>query len=230
MGELEYTLKTTLTAYPRVITAGLAHRGLLLSFALSAGVALSALAGLVYLKPVQAFWLSVLPPVTSLLITVWTTHAHHSGLDTDDPFSASRNILDPIYNRLTGNLGYHTAHHYRCAVHWSELPELHARISERIPDACYYAPGGVLAVLRWFGQTRPEDETLSGAEQDSAVATDRGWMQMGAPYQNPILFRFWFRSPHSSGLGIWLFSKPVRTFGWPMPSRFSPVSVCPRSS
>jgi fatty acid desaturase len=35
---------------------------------------------------------------------------------------------------VTGNLGYHTAHHYKQGVHWSKLPALHEKIKDKIPD------------------------------------------------------------------------------------------------
>lgn len=159
MGELEYTLKTAVTAYPRVIPLGLKHRRLLTGFLASAILALLSLSALIYWRPIPAILLFVIPPITSLLITVWTTYAHHSGLETDNAYAASRNIIDPVYNRLTGNLGYHTAHHVRCALHWSKLPELHKEIKERIPPSCYYEPGGALALLRKFDKQSENIDT-----------------------------------------------------------------------
>ena len=69
----------------------------------------------------------------ALILTSWATYVHHSGLDADDPFLASRNNINPAYNLFTGNLGYHTAHHHRQGVHWSRLPELHEQIKDKIP-------------------------------------------------------------------------------------------------
>ena len=48
--------------------------------------------------------------------------------------AASRNYVGGLHNKLTGNLGYHTAHHYRQGVHWSKLPELHESIADKIPE------------------------------------------------------------------------------------------------
>jgi fatty acid desaturase len=79
-----------------------------------------------------------IPMVTGMLITAWATYDHHADLDEEeDHFKASYNITNPIYNLVTGNLGYHTAHHYKQGVHWSKLPELHEKIKHNIPDHCY---------------------------------------------------------------------------------------------
>ena len=75
--------------------------------------------------------------ITSLLFTAYVTYEHHSGLDTQNEFEASYNNLDPLFNRLTGNLGYHTAHHHKQGVHWSKLPALHAKIEDKIPEHLY---------------------------------------------------------------------------------------------
>jgi fatty acid desaturase len=49
--------------------------------------------------------------------------------------------MHPAYNMWTGNLGYHTAHHFRSGVHWSRLPALHKEIEHLIPADCYVDPG-----------------------------------------------------------------------------------------
>ena len=70
----------------------------------------------------------------SLTLTADATYDHHSGLNTDEPVKASRNIIESEwYNRLTGNLGYHTAHHIKFGLHWSRLPRIHEKYKADIP-------------------------------------------------------------------------------------------------
>jgi fatty acid desaturase len=137
MGILEYTLSVAFTAYPRAYRVGKrfpAHQARFLGY-----TALTALlvASLVAYKPFAGIMLFVMPMICSLLYTAWVTYDHHSGLDTHDQFHASYNNLNKAFNRLTGNLGYHTAHHHKQGVHWSKLPELHAKIEHRIPAHLY---------------------------------------------------------------------------------------------
>jgi fatty acid desaturase len=88
---------------------------------------------LIIYKPMAGLMLFLLPMVCSLLFTAWTTYDHHAGLDSDNQFEASFNKLNWLYNLVTGNLGYHTAHHYKPGTHWSKLPELHETIKSKIP-------------------------------------------------------------------------------------------------
>ena len=41
------------------------------------------------------------------------------------------------FHRVIGNLGSRTAHHRGGDVQWSRLPQLHARIADRIPSHLY---------------------------------------------------------------------------------------------
>lgn len=141
MGEHEYAFDVAATAYTRAwkvgekhpkhrqvfLTMGLLHLGLLLlAFAW---------------HPYNAFFVLLLPSLVSLYLTAWATYFHHANLSTEDHLLASYNILHPGYNRATGNLGYHTAHHSRPGLHWSKLPALHAEVEAEIPTRCYRQPG-----------------------------------------------------------------------------------------
>lgn len=57
----------------------------------------------------------------------------HQALAPDDPWQNSRNLTDRFSNFLFFNVGFHTAHHLRPTLHWSELPRFHAeQIAPRI--------------------------------------------------------------------------------------------------
>jgi fatty acid desaturase len=142
MGEIEYTLRVGLMAYPLIVRNIFRHdqkygRRFLMGLILTAIVFL----GFWLVDPVRALILFFLPAVAALFGTVWFTYKHHAGLDTCVAAEASWNVLDPLYNKLTGNLGYHTAHHISCGIHWSRLPELHDRISHNVPKSLYRDPG-----------------------------------------------------------------------------------------
>jgi len=133
-GLVPYTLVTTLTAYPRAYAVGRTRPRLQRAF-VGYGLLTVLLVGtLVAINPVNGLFLFVFPMITSLVTTIGATHDHHSNLDTDDPMLASRNYTGRRRNFITGNLGFHTAHHYRQGLHWSKLPELHASIADEIPD------------------------------------------------------------------------------------------------
>jgi fatty acid desaturase len=137
MGMLEYSVRLAATAYPRAFQVGRRYPRLQRVF-LTFGVLTAILLGvLVYFRPLQATLLFVLPMACSMLFTAWVTYDHHAGLETDDKFEASHNIMNRWFNRLTGNLGYHTAHHQSGGLHWSRLPALHATIAHRIPAHLY---------------------------------------------------------------------------------------------
>ncbi|MDH5612047.1 MAG: fatty acid desaturase [Gammaproteobacteria bacterium] len=137
MGMVEYTLNVAITAYTRGYAVGKRYPKQLRPFLIYTAITFIIVALLVWYKPASGIMLFVLPMITSLLFTAYATYDHHSGLDTDNEFEASRNKLSPLYNFLTGNLGYHTAHHHKQGVHWSKLPELHAKIADRIPEYLY---------------------------------------------------------------------------------------------
>ena len=137
MGRIEYSINVAFTAYYRGYIVGKKHPRPLKIFLWATVVTLLLVTALFWYRPLPAFFCFILPMITSLLFTAWVTYAHHAGLDVDNVFEASYNNINPVYNLLTGNLGYHTAHHYKQGVHWSRLPELHEKIKDKIPDHLY---------------------------------------------------------------------------------------------
>ena len=137
MGPLEYALIITGTAYPRGYRVGKNFPRLRREFLLYGTLTFIAVIAFCWFRLVPAFMIFVLPMIIALMFTAWVTHDHHAGLGTGDQFEASYNNTNKIFNFLTGNLGYHTAHHYRQGLHWSKLPELHEKIKDRIPEQLF---------------------------------------------------------------------------------------------
>ena len=140
MNVLEYTFKVAITAYPRGFKVGKKFPKQQKAFLIYGNLTLILLLGLTLYNPLNALFVFILPMITSLLYTSLATYKHHVGLETQDQFSASHNNTTRLYNLLTGNLGYHTAHHYKQGIHWSKLPELHEKIKHLIPDECFRKP------------------------------------------------------------------------------------------
>ena len=151
MGRIEYTLKVAATAYTRGFMVGLKHPRPMKTFIVASLVTLLIVSLLVAYRPMPALFCFVLAMITSLLFTAWVTYGHHAGLDTNNEFEASYNNTNRLYNLLTGNLGYHTAHHHKQGLHWSKLPQLHEQIKHKIPGHLYesnHLGSGLTKILR----------------------------------------------------------------------------------
>lgn len=134
MNRVKYDLYNAWRVYPEVIRIGKQRPKLLKRFYLWSAVSLSVLALLMFWKPVAASIIFLLPMPIMLIGLLDNTYQQHQGLDTSSDFTASRNTRNKLYNLISWNLGYHTAHHTKPSVHWSELPKLHDSLAHRIPD------------------------------------------------------------------------------------------------
>jgi len=184
MGELEYTLTIALTGYPRASRVarryprhrtGFFGMGMIVCLLLAAAFAHNW---------VNALLVFALPMLIGYVITCWHTYCHHAGLDTQNPYEASHNILHRSYNILTGNLGYHTAHHVKPKLHWSKLPQFHATIAGRIPAELYIEPFFPLNLLpagdiRIPGLGRPSVNGTVTADCDGEAVGGRGRASVG---------------------------------------------------
>jgi fatty acid desaturase len=92
------------------------------------------LAALVAYDPAKALVVFVVPMALQVLNVARLGFDQHSGLDLDDHLTASQNKEGRLYNLLTFNSGYHTAHHLKPGLHWSELPRYHREIRDGIPE------------------------------------------------------------------------------------------------
>jgi fatty acid desaturase len=135
MGQTEYTLVLFLTHPIDIYRVGKKHPKIYRRYLLMRLPLYALLGALLYLNPINTLIVFLAVPCLALLHTCRSTYEHHAHLDCRDPLRASYNRLNPFYNFLSHNLGYHTAHHMRPGLHWSMLPAYHAEISAGIPDS-----------------------------------------------------------------------------------------------
>ena len=134
MGRIEYAFSVALTAYQRGYHVGKSHPKHKRTYLLYLLITFILLLALTFINPFNALFVFFLPMVSSLFYTAWVTYGHHAGLESNEDFKASYNRTGKWFNFFTGNLGFHTAHHYKQGVHWSKLPALHDEIKHKIPS------------------------------------------------------------------------------------------------
>jgi len=133
MGPIEYTIDLMLCQQFDMLKVGRKHPRFLRAFLLMKIPVWTITGILLYLNPVNAMLVFVIPGFIALCHTSYSTYGHHAGFYPTSHYDASMNNVSPVYNFLTCNLGYHTAHHKRPGLHWSLLPKLHEEIKDEIP-------------------------------------------------------------------------------------------------
>lgn len=133
MGRIEYTIDLLLNHQIDILRIGRRYPKFLRAF-LWMKIPLYAVIGVaLWWNPVNALLVILVPGFLTLVHTSWVTYGHHAGHYPTDHYDASVNCINPLFNYLSCNLGYHTAHHKRPGVHWSLLPQIHEEIKHRIP-------------------------------------------------------------------------------------------------
>lgn len=71
-------------------------------------------------------------------------YAQHAGGTDENRFSHTTTFLSHFFNLTMFNAGFHVEHHEKPAVHWSELPRLHAAMKpELIAGGAHIVPYGI---------------------------------------------------------------------------------------
>ena len=140
-----YALRHLLTIYPRTWRlARQASRGTVREYVAEVIAMLSVGILLLVVKPFVALAVYVAPMVYNVFAVYYWSHHQHSDLRSQNPLEASRTYENRLFNWISFNVGYHAAHHYRPAVHWSKLPALHQSLRDRIPERL------VIHSVPWF--------------------------------------------------------------------------------
>lgn len=74
----------------------------------------------------------VIPQQFALFAIQCFNYVQHVETGTGTEWNHSRNFVSPLLNALLFNNGYHTVHHHKPGVHWSQTPALHAEHVSKI--------------------------------------------------------------------------------------------------
>ncbi len=82
----------------------------------------------------KALYFIIIPQQAALFSVLIFNYVQHVHADEESEYNHSRNFTG-FLNALLFNNGYHTAHHERSGIHWSNTPEAHAKIAHLIDDS-----------------------------------------------------------------------------------------------
>jgi fatty acid desaturase len=117
------------------------HRHILGQQATVAGAHVSLLALAIVVRGGLAHWGQgalaygfgfLLPSLFANWSMIFINYIQHVHCDPWSSHNHSRNFVSKLGNFLVFNNGYHTAHHESAGLHWSKLPEAHAKIAHLI--------------------------------------------------------------------------------------------------
>jgi hypothetical protein len=89
------------------------------------GIYWTALAGLLFLRPLPTLVVFVVPLLiirTGMMMGNWAQHSFVCRAEPANPYRASITCVNTRYNRRCFNDGYHALHHVKPRCHWSEHP------------------------------------------------------------------------------------------------------------
>jgi fatty acid desaturase len=127
--------------------------------------------GVTGLLAVHDFWTTlffvVIPQLYGARCILRINLIQHDRCDVASEWNHSRNFVGRAFNWIMCNNGYHTIHHNRAGMHWTELAEAHAR--EVVPriDPSLDEPSMVKYLLRTylFTPARPGLRRVAEAER-----------------------------------------------------------------
>jgi fatty acid desaturase len=142
MSRLTYALRGNLLIHRDSIRIGRAEgragkRTLLPKLALETALQSALTLALLFWNWPLALAFVVVPNLLSAFLIWWQSYPHHLEMPCTQVYDGSMTVESPRYNRVTFNIGHHTAHHEKPTLHWSLLPERTAQIRERIHPDCF---------------------------------------------------------------------------------------------
>jgi fatty acid desaturase len=81
--------------------------------------------GMCFVNLHATLWIFIYPFVFARIVMMlgnWTQHSFIDAKDPEDNFTSAINVINTPYNHTCWNDGYHTVHHLRPAMHYTDIP------------------------------------------------------------------------------------------------------------
>jgi fatty acid desaturase len=93
--------------------------------------------GMCFVNLQATLWIFIIPFVFARIVMMlgnWTQHSFIDKNDPEDNFTSAINCINTKYNHTCWNDGYHTIHHLRPAMHYTELPAEFMKLRDTIAE------------------------------------------------------------------------------------------------
>jgi fatty acid desaturase len=93
--------------------------------------------GMSFVNFQATLWIFIIPFVFARIVMMLGNWAQHSFIDKSDPennFTSAINCINTKYNHTCWNDGYHTVHHLRPALHYTEIPGEFLKLKDQFSE------------------------------------------------------------------------------------------------
>ena len=143
--------------------------------------------GMCFVNFQATLWIFIIPFVFARVVMMlgnWTQHSFIDKNDPEDNFTSAINCINTKYNQTCWNDGYHTVHHLRPAMHYTEIPveflKLRDQFAEKktfIFDGIHYLHVFVYLMTKRYDKLADNlvniDNTFSSREEAIALMKQR---------------------------------------------------------
>lgn len=93
--------------------------------------------GMCFVNLQATLWIFIIPFVFARIVMMlgnWTQHSFVDKENPEDNFTSAINCINTKYNHTCWNDGYHTVHHLRPALHYTEIPGEFMRLKDKFAE------------------------------------------------------------------------------------------------
>jgi fatty acid desaturase len=93
--------------------------------------------GMCFVNLHATLWIFIIPFVFARIVMMlgnWTQHSFIDETDPENNFTSAINVINTPYNHTCWNDGYHTVHHLRPAMHYTDIPAEFLRLKSTFAE------------------------------------------------------------------------------------------------